>query len=94
MCISFGSGKRNVQQVETTDHDGSNESRRLFYFLNSKNKLKFVVDTGAAINVITVTKYPATKISNLKIQAANGCSINVSGSKSFSLNIGMRWDFT
>lgn len=94
MGISFGSGKRNAQQLEATNHAGRNESRRLFYFMNSKNKLNFMVDTRAAIRVITVTKYPTTKISNLKRQAANGYSINVFSSKSFNLNIGISCDFT
>ncbi len=43
---------------------------RLFYIWDRRNKIKFLVDTGAAISVIPHTIDPSAKPTPLKLQAA------------------------
>ena len=56
--------------------------------------MKFLVDTGAAISVIPHTHEPSAKPTQFKLQAANGSTISTYGSKTVSLNLGMRRNFT
>lgn len=67
---------------------------RLFYVVDSRNNLRFLVDTGAAISVLPLEKNSTLKPCQLRLQAANGTSINTFGTRSITLNIGMRRDFT
>ncbi|CAE1326028.1 unnamed protein product [Acanthosepion pharaonis] len=69
-------------------------SDRLFYVTDTRNNLRFLVDTGAAISVLPVRDKARQQPFQLRLQAANGSSINTYGTKSLTLNIGMRRDFT
>ena len=66
----------------------------LFYIWDQRNKIKFPVDTHAAISVIPHTTDPSAKPTSLKLQAANGSTIDTYSGKTFTLNIGMRRDYT
>lgn len=61
---------------------------------DTRNNLRFLVDTGAAISVLPVRDKACQQPFQLRLQAANGSSINTYGTKSLTLNIGMRQDFT
>ena len=87
------SGKRQRQQVTatTTDKQGS----PLFYVTDRNSKIRFLVDTGAQISIISATNadkrnHPAA----LKLQAVNGSEINTYGIIPLTLNLGMRREFT
>ena len=55
------------------------QPRRLFIF-DSKNKLKFLIDIGAAVSIIPVSKYNSFKqISDMTLSAANGTIIKTYG---------------
>ncbi|CAE1326245.1 unnamed protein product [Acanthosepion pharaonis] len=92
-----GRGKQNRQRVKATNLAGkafSPKLSRLFYVTDTRNNLRFLVDTGAAISVLPVRDKARQQPFQLRLQAANGSSINTYGTKSLTLNIGMRRDFT
>ena len=93
--IHVGLGKLGNRRVTTTN-PSSNELKtyRLFYIWDRTNEIKFLVDTGAAISVIPHTIDPSAKPTLLKLQAANGSTIDMYGGKTLTLNIGMRRDYT
>lgn len=66
---------------------------RLFYVMDTRNNLR-LVDTGAAISVLPANNKAGLKPYQLRLQAANGSGINTYGTKSLTVNIGMRRDFT
>ncbi|CAE1161479.1 unnamed protein product [Acanthosepion pharaonis] len=89
--------KQNRQRVKATNLAGKASSpklSRLFYVTDTRNNLRFLVDTGAAISVLPVRDKARQQPFQLRLQAANGSSINTYGTKSLTLNIGMRRDFT
>ena len=93
--IHVGPGKLGNRRVTTTNPSGNElKTCRLFYIWDRRNKIKFLVDTGAAISVIPHTIDPSAKPTPLKLQAANGSTIDTYGGKTLSLNIGMRRDYT
>ena len=77
-----------------TNPAGQNHRCRLFYVWDRKNKLKFLVDTGAAISVNPYKNEPSAKPSLFRLQAPNGLLIETYGNKSLTLNIDMRRDYT
>ena len=88
-------GKLGNQRVTTMNSSGDEHKKcRHFYIWDRRNKLKFLVDTGAAISIIPYTIDPSTKPTSLKLQAANGSTIDTYGGKTLALNIGMRRDYT
>ena len=78
----------------TTNSSGSGEKCRLFYIWDKRNRLRFLVDTGAALSIIPYTFEPSAKLALVKLRAANGSTIDTYGKKILSLNIGMRRDYT
>ena len=93
--ISTESGKQSNQQVTATNSAGQNHHYRLFYVLDHRNKLKFLVHTGAAISLIPHSTEPSSKPTLFRLQVANGSTIGSTyGSKSLTLNIDMRRDYT
>lgn len=69
-------------------------SRRLF-IKDKINNLNFLIDTGACVSVIPVSKFKNIKCnSELLLSAANGSNIKTFGEKVLNLNIGLRRDFT
>ena len=89
-----GPGKLIHQGVTTTDSTGNGTQSRLFYIWDRNNKLRFLVDTGAALSLIPYSSEPSAKLSLLKLRAANKSSIDTYGRKTITLNIGMRRDYT
>ena len=77
----------------TTMNSSSDEHKkcRLFYIWDWRNKLKFLVDTGAAISVIPRTTDPSAEPTSLKLQAANSSTIDTYGGNTL---IPMRRDYT
>ena len=67
---------------------------QLFYIWDRRYKLKFLVDTGVAISIIPHTTNSSAKPTSLKLQAANGSTIDTYGGKTLTLNIGMWCDYT
>ena len=78
----------------TTNPASQNHRCRLFYVWDRKNRLKFLVDTGAAISVIPYKNEPSAKPSLFRLQAANDSPIETYGNKFLTLNIDMRRDYT
>ena len=64
----------------------------LFSICDRRNKLKFLV--GAAISVILYANESYAKPTLLKLQTANGSTIDTQGGKTYTLNIDLRRDFT
>ena len=67
---------------------------RLFFVLERFSHLRYLVDTGAEVSTIPPTKLdrqrgPAT----LSLQAANGSQISTYGTRSLTLNLGLRRQF-
>ncbi|CAE1164368.1 unnamed protein product [Acanthosepion pharaonis] len=89
-----GPGKRINRRVATTNSSGANTQCRLFYVWDRRNKLKFLVDTGAAISVVPLQNDHTAKPTLIKLRAANGSAIDTYGERTLTLNIGMRRDFT
>ncbi|CAE1291395.1 unnamed protein product [Acanthosepion pharaonis] len=90
----IGPGKLVNRRVATTNSSGANTQCRLFYVWGRRNKLKFLVDTGAAISVVPYQNDHAAKPTLFKLRAANGSVIDTYGERTLTLNIGMRRDFT
>ena len=65
--IHGGPGKLGNRRVTTTNPSGIElKTCRLFYIWDRRNKIKFLVDTGAAISVIPHTIDPSAKPTPLK----------------------------
>lgn len=77
-----------------TDSSSKNTWSHLFYVWDCRNKLKFLVDTNAAISMIQYNNDPSAKPTLFKLLAANGFTIDTYGGKRLTMNIGMRQDFT
>ena len=76
----------------TTDSKGK-EMRRLFVYDKILN-LYFLVDTGADISVIPAKKEDQSKVSEFKLYAANGTSINTYGERVLDLTLGFCREFS
>lgn len=72
----------------------SKTTRRLFVF-DFNNKLNFLIDTGAVVSVLPISKFPNEKqISCIELSAANGSIIKTYGSKILNVNLGFKQNFT
>lgn len=87
-------GKLSNRRVGAAEPTGKNTQSRLFYVWDRQNHIKFLVDTGAVISVIPPREQQDRKATLYKLQAANGSTIETYGTKTLTLNIGMRRDFT
>ena len=71
--------------------DAGHQPSRLFYVTDRSTGLRFLVDTGAQVSVIppsrTDRKSPHP---NLTLQAVNGTAIPTFGTRSLTLNLGLR----
>ena len=86
--INIGPGKLGNRRLSTTNSSGGEHKNVVFHIWDRRNELKFLVDIGAAISVISHTTDPSAKPTSLKLQAANGSTIDTYGG-----NIGMRCDY-
>ena len=64
------------------------------FYVWDQNKLKFLVDTSAAISMIPYTNELSAKPTLFRLQAANSSHIETYSSKFFTLNIDMQYDYT
>ena len=82
-------GKLVDQRVGATNPTGQPDSR-LFYVVDINSRVKFLVDTGAAVSVFPPTKQQRTCRSTITLKAANGSIIATYGRRSLTLNLGLR----
>ena len=94
--IHVGPGKLGNRRVTTTNPSGNElKTCRLFYIWDRRNKIKFLVDTGAAISVIPHTIDPSAKPTPTQTTSSQRFHYrHVRWEKTLSLNIGMRRDYT
>ena len=85
-------GKREGQHVKATDVTGPNPSR-LFYVTDRNSGIQFLIDTGAQVSVIPPSPKERHSPSALTLQAVNNTSISTYGSRSLTLNLGLRRTF-
>ena len=94
----FQSGKRSDQQLGMTSHAGSAFQSRLFHVIDRISGTRFLIDTGAEVNVLPPTHSEKRHCSPLRLQAVNKTSITTYGEKSLTLDLGLRriyrWIFT
>ena len=84
------SGKRPGQSLAATGVPGLVPSR-LFFIMDRNQGLRFLVDTGAEVSVLPPTcaerRHPSESLS---LQAVNGTRIATYGTRSLTLNLGLR----
>ena len=84
------SGKRPGQSLAATGVPGLVPSR-LFFIMDRNQGLRFLVDTGAEVSVLPPTcaerRHPSE---SLTLQAVNGTRIATYGTRSLTLNLGLR----
>ena len=85
-------GKREGQHVKAADVTGPNPSR-LFYVTDRNSGIQFLIDTGAQVSVIPPSPKERHSPSALTLQALNNTSICTYGSRSLTLNLGLRRTF-
>lgn len=92
--MRLGRKKLDIASSSAADEAGTPLSR-LFIF-DQKNKLQFLVDTGADISIIPPTSFVSKTPSDdfIKLYATNGTPIQTFGSRTLELNIGLRRSFT
>ena len=83
------SGKRGGQCVEATNVAGPHP-RSLFYITDRHSGVRFLVDTGAQVSVIPPAATDRNLSSNLTLQAVNNTTIRTYGTRSLTLNLGLR----
>ncbi|BHF66831.1 hypothetical protein SprV_0200985400 [Sparganum proliferum] len=87
--------KPTSQRIDATVFSGSPSSGRTFYVCDNVTRRRFLVDTGAQISVVPPTPVDRHCPSpGLHLQAANCSPISTFGSRSLTLNIGLRRSFS
>lgn len=88
-------GKLRSKPVEAVT-GGANTTNRLFV-TDLSTKLQYLVDSGAEISVIPQSNSDKQPSQDLQLYAANGTPINTYGTKTITLNLGLRrpycWPF-
>lgn len=83
-------GKRPGQPLAATNAAGPTHSR-LLHITDRNSGLTYLVDTGAAVSVIPPTREDRRlPMDHLSLKAANGTPIPTFGTRSLSLNLGLR----
>ena len=86
-------GKRTGRPLMATGALGHSTSR-LFFVLERITHLRYLVDTGAEVSTIPPTKLDRQRgPAGLSLQAANGTQIPTFGTRSLTLNLGLRRPF-
>uniref|UniRef100_A0A1X7TI82 Peptidase A2 domain-containing protein n=1 Tax=Amphimedon queenslandica TaxID=400682 RepID=A0A1X7TI82_AMPQE len=86
----MGAGKRTGRSLTATSAPGPINSR-LFFITDKSSGRRFLVDTGAEVSVLPPSK--ADKLQGCRgftLQAANNTQIYTYGSRSLTLNLGLR----
>ena len=91
-------GKHSSQSLMVTSVTGQSTSSRLFRIYDPTTTYRFLVDTGAEVSVVTPTAADRKYRQELTLQAANSTPITTYGSRSLTLDLGLRrtfrWVFT
>ncbi|BHF60219.1 hypothetical protein SprV_0100318200 [Sparganum proliferum] len=83
------------QRIDPTVFSGSPSSGRTFYICDNVTRRRFLVDTEAQISVVPPTPVDRRCPSpGLHLQVANCSPISTFGSRSLTLNIGLRRSFS
>ena len=86
-------GKLPGRSLGATNATGQNSSR-LFYITDCSTGSKFLVDTGAQVSIIPPSPTDRrTLCSNITLEAVNGTPIKTFGTRSLTLNLGLRRTF-
>ena len=85
-------GKRKGQNVDAADVSGLTPSRLLFVTDNCSS-MRYLVDTGAQVSVIPPSPLDKQSPSTLTLQAVNNTTIATYGTRSLTLNLGLRRTF-
>ena len=91
----FNVGKRLGQQpLVTVGAAGHQQPSRLFYVKDRPNELQFLVDTGAEVSIEPPTPTDCLhQQTRLSLQAVNNTTIATYGTRSPTLNLGLRQTF-
>ena len=81
-----------LQYVEAADVTGPHPCH-LFYVTDRNLSLRFLVDTGAQVSVVPPTHNTKPSSNTLTLQAVNGTTIRTYGTRSLTLNLGLRRTF-
>ncbi|XP_026323301.1 uncharacterized protein LOC113232739 [Hyposmocoma kahamanoa] len=99
LLVRSDSGKPREQPAVMALADCSQFTGRRLFVTDKVTKFKFLLDTGSDLSCFP-RKLLSTqcKVSDYTLSAANGNSIKIYGSRTFSLNLGLRrefrWNFT
>ena len=85
-------GKQSGQHIEATDVAGL-QPCRLFYVTDHSSGIRFLVDTGAQVSVIPPLTFDKNSPSTLTLQAVDNTTIHTYGTRSLTLNLGLRRNF-
>lgn len=80
--------KRQCQSIGV--NSSGTTPNRLLYATDNNSGQKFLVDTGAQISVIPPSITDLNNISSLELTAINGTNIKTFGTRSLTLNLGLR----
>ena len=98
LFYSFASGKRQRQAISTAESFCASPQSRLFYITDITTKQQFLIDTGAEVSVLPSRPTDRRSRQGYDLQAANSSKIATYGSRSLTLNLGLRrsfpWIFT
>ena len=86
-------GKCPGQPLKATSVAGHTLPSRLFYIHDPSTTLKFLVDTGVEVSVITPSALDKQCLQKLTLQAANNSSIATYGKRSLTLDLNLRRSF-
>ena len=95
MCSAFLHllGKPSGPAINASFSGCSTISGRLFRITDPLTKLKFLIDTGAAVSIIPRSSLDRLKAPEYTLQAVNGTPIATYGTRSLTLSLGLRQTF-
>ena len=82
------------QAIDAADSSGVSHQSRLFYVTDATTKQQFLIDTGAEVSVLPPRPPDRTNRQGYDLQAANSSTIATYGTRSLTLNIGLRRSFS
>ena len=86
------------QAIDAAESSGVSHHSRLFYVTDTSTKQQFLIDTGAEVSVLPPRPTDRTHRQGYDLQAANSSTIATYGTRSLTLNLGLRrsfpWIFT
>ena len=84
--------------LEAAQSPGVSHHSRLFFVTDSNTKQQFLIDTGAEVSVLPPRSTDRAQRQSYDLQAANSSTIATYGTRSLTLNLGLRrsfpWVFT